>query len=64
LCIYRIGFHVPLPGLDQEKVKTFMAGQSGEKGIFGQAIQLHGMLTGGDLSQAMLFGLGIMPYIS
>ena len=64
LCIYRIGFHVPLPGLDQQKVASFMSGQAGEKGVFGQAIQLHGMLTGGDLSRAVLFGLGIMPYIS
>ena len=61
LCIYRIGFHVPLPGLDQDKI-----GQWAEQaqGAFGQALSLYGMFTGGSLSQATLFGLGIMPYIS
>ncbi len=62
LCIYRIGFHVPLPGLNQEKVKSFMAEQ--EEGVFGSAIQYFGMFTGGTLRQSTLFGLGIMPYIS
>jgi len=62
LCIYRVGFHVPLPGLDQEKVKSFMADQ--EAGVFGSAIQYFGLFTGGTLRQSTLFGLGIMPYIS
>jgi len=62
LCIYRIGFHVPLPGLNQEKVKSFMAEQS--EGVFGSAIQYFGLFTGGTLRQSTLFGLGIMPYIS
>jgi len=62
LCIYRVGFHVPLPGLDQDKVKSFMAEQ--EEGVFGSAIQYFGLFTGGTLRQSTLFGLGIMPYIS
>jgi preprotein translocase subunit SecY len=62
LCIYRIGFHVPLPGLNQERVKTFMTEQS--EGVFGSAIQYFGLFTGGTLRQSTLFGLGIMPYIS
>ena len=62
LCIYRVGFHVPLPGLNQENVRSMMAKQ--EEGIFGSAIQYFGMFTGGTLRQASLFGLGIMPYIS
>ena len=62
LCIYRIGFHVPLPGLNQEEVQKMMTEQEG--GIFGSAIQYFGMFTGGTLRQASLFGLGIMPYIS
>ena len=61
LGIYRIGFYVPLAGLDQAKLATFME-QS--KGIWGQAIQTANMFTGGNLSQSTLFGLGIMPYIS
>ncbi len=62
LCIYRVGFHVPLPGLNQENVRNMMTEQ--EQGIFGSAIQYFGMFTGGTLRQASLFGLGIMPYIS
>ena len=62
LCIYRIGFHVPLPGLNQEKVGEMMAEQA--EGVFGSAIQYFGLFTGGTLRQATLFGLGIMPYIS
>ncbi len=62
LCIYRIGFHVPLPGLDQARLEQFMTAQ--EKGVWGQAIQTATMFTGGNLAQSTLFGLGIMPYIS
>ena len=61
LCIYRVGFYVPLPGLDQEKVVQFMRGQ---EDVFGQAMQLASMFTGGNLQYSTLFGLGIMPYIS
>jgi preprotein translocase subunit SecY len=62
LCIYRIGFHVPLPGLNEDKVKSFMKQQS--EGAFGQALEYYSMFTGGSLQQSTLFGLGIMPYIS
>ncbi len=62
LCIYRIGFHIPLPGLNQEAVQGYMTQQ--EEGPFGQAIAYFAMFTGGNLSQSTLFGLGIMPYIS
>lgn len=62
LCIYRIGFHIPLPGLDPSAVEKYMEEQ--EKGTFGQAIAYFGMFTGGSLRQSTLFGLGIMPYIS
>jgi hypothetical protein len=61
LCIYRIGFHVPLPGVDQDKLAEFM-GAAG--GMWEQAIQTATMFTGGNLQQATLFGLGIMPFIS
>ena len=62
LCIYRIGFHVPLPGLNQEELAKWAQAVGG--GAFGQAMQWAGMLTGGNLAKSTLFGLGIMPYIS
>ena len=61
LCIYRIGFHIPLPGVDQDAIRAFADSQSGP---IGQAMQLASMFTGGSLQKATLFGLGIMPYIS
>lgn len=58
LAIYRIGVHVPTPGVDGAAVFSFFQAQSG--GIFG----LFNTFTGGALSQFSIFALGIMPYIS
>jgi preprotein translocase subunit SecY len=62
LAIYRIGFHVPLIGVNQDAL-TEMA-KSQQRGIFGEAMTYFSMFTGGSLQQSSLFGLGIMPYIS
>ncbi len=61
LCIYRIGFHIPLPGIDPEAIRGFMQGQGS---TWGNVLELASMFTGGNLQQSTLFGLGIMPYIS
>jgi len=61
LCVYRVGFYVPLPGVDQDKMSKHLAG-SGD--ATEQMAELFAMFTGGDLNQSTLFGLGIMPYIS
>ena len=58
LAIYRIGVHVPTPGVDGQAVFAFFQAQS--SGIFG----LFNTFTGGALSQFSIFALGIMPYIS
>lgn len=57
LAVYRLGVHIPTPGLDAANVFRFFQSQGG---IFG----LLNMFTGGALNQASIFGLGIMPYIS
>lgn len=62
LAIYRIGFHIPLPGLNSGALQQLAASQ--QSGIFGQAMEYFSMFTGGNLQQSTLFGLGIMPYIS
>src|SRR5207245_714269 len=54
----RIGFHVPLPMINQQEMARSMRGS--EEGILG----LISMFSGGSLSQSTIFGLGIMPYIS
>jgi preprotein translocase subunit SecY len=58
LAIYRIGFHIPLPMINQEAMARSMRGS--EEGILG----LISMFSGGNLSQSTIFGWGIMPYIS
>ncbi len=61
LVIYRIGFHIPVPGFDQSKVLD-AATQSDTP--LGRAAEYMQMFTGGTLSKSSLFGLGIMPYIT
>lgn len=61
LAIYRIGFFIPLPGVDQSTLAQRMSEQEG--GI-GSVLAYMQIFTGGSLSQSTVFGLGIMPYIS
>jgi preprotein translocase subunit SecY len=63
LIIYRLGFYVPLPGIDQHLMAEAAQQQGGGSG-FGQLAAAFSLFTGGDLSQSTIFGLGIMPYIS
>src|SRR5438874_10671669 len=58
LAIYRVGFHVPLPMINQTEMINKMRGS--EEGLLG----MISMFSGGSLSQSTIFGLGIMPYIS
>ncbi|MDX9732324.1 MAG: preprotein translocase subunit SecY, partial [Bdellovibrionales bacterium] len=57
LAVYRLGVHVPTPGVDGQTVFQFFENQGG---IFG----LFNTFTGGALNQFSIFALGIMPYIS
>ncbi len=63
LIIYRLGFYVPLPGIDQSEMAKAAQAEGGQSG-FGQLAAAFSLFTGGDLSQSTIFGLGIMPYIS
>lgn len=58
LIVYRIGTHVPTPGIDSEALAQFFSRQSGNM------LGFFDMFTGGALSRLTVFGLGIMPYIS
>ena len=57
LVIYRLGVHVPTPGIDGRTVFQFFQNQGGILGLFNT-------FTGGALNQFSIFALGIMPYIS
>ncbi|CRL10776.1 preprotein translocase subunit SecY [Phaeobacter italicus] len=58
LIVYRLGTYIPVPGIDADALRQFMA-QAGQ-GIGGMV----SMFTGGALGRMGIFALGIMPYIS
>ena len=58
LVVYRIGAHIPVPGIDPTQLQQLFKGQQG--GI----LSLFNMFSGGALSRFTIFALGIMPYIS
>lgn len=58
LIVYRLGAHVPVPGIDPAALAKLFESQSG--GILG----MFNMFSGGALSRFTVFALGIMPYIS
>jgi preprotein translocase subunit SecY len=60
LAIYRIGYSIPMPFVDQREMNKSLGAQGG----LAQVLNFVSMFSGGDLSHATLFGLGIMPYIS
>jgi preprotein translocase subunit SecY len=62
LVIYRIGFYIPLPVVDQEVMAEKMSQSS--QGALGQLLGFVSLFSGGNLSNATIFALGIMPYIS
>jgi preprotein translocase subunit SecY len=67
LMVYRIGFHVPIPGVDQTAFAQMIEKQSANKDDEGAASRLASyvsIFSGGSLSQSTIFGLGVMPYIS
>jgi preprotein translocase subunit SecY len=58
LVVYRLGTHIPVPGIDpNELTSLFRQNQGGILGLFN-------MFSGGALSRFSIFALGIMPYIS
>jgi preprotein translocase subunit SecY len=58
LIVFRIGAHIPVPGIDPVQLETLFNQNSG--GILG----MFNMFSGGALSRFTIFALGIMPYIS
>lgn len=58
LVVYRVGGHIPTPGIDTQALGAFFAGAGNT--LFG----LYDMFVGGAFYKATIFALGIMPYIS
>lgn len=58
LVVYRMGGHIPTPGINNEQLSSFLT----ERG--GALMGFLDMFSGGGLSRLTIFALGIMPYIS
>jgi preprotein translocase subunit SecY len=58
LAVYRIGCHIPTPGINGEELSKFLTQQAGS------FMNFFDMFSGGALSRVTIFALGIMPYIS
>jgi preprotein translocase subunit SecY len=58
LFVFRVGAHIPVPGIDPVKLAEYFQSQQG--GMLG----LFNMFSGGALSKFTIFALGVMPYIS
>ncbi|MFI7411111.1 preprotein translocase subunit SecY [Streptomyces sp. NPDC049627] len=60
IVIYRVGTHIPIPGVDYRAVQVCIDQAQTNQGLFG----LVNMFSGGALLQITIFALGIMPYIT
>ncbi|MBZ4658671.1 MAG: secY [Desulfacinum sp.] len=58
LAVYRVGVHIPTPGINREALAAFFSAAQGT------LLGLFNMFSGGALEQLSVFALGIMPYIS
>jgi len=64
LAVYRMGFWIPLPFIDQEVMNQAMKEMQEQQGGLGQVMQLVSLFSASQLGNNTIFGLGIMPYIS
>lgn len=65
LIIYRLGFFIPLVGVDQSALQSYYESQSSTDGVgLGRILEYASIFSGGSFSQSTVFGLGIMPYIT
>ena len=62
LAIYRVGFFIPLPGVNQAALQDMVNKSQGSAA--GDLMNFVSVFTGGSFSQSTIFGLGVMPYIS
>jgi preprotein translocase subunit SecY len=64
LCIYRVGFQIPVMGIDDAAMKAVVKQSQDDEDPIGKLADFMQIFTGGSLTKSSLFGLGIMPYIS
>lgn len=64
LFIYRLGYHITLPGVDQDVLAQRKSRTQDDESAAGRLASYVALFSGGDLTSSTIFGLGIMPYIS
>lgn len=60
IAVFRLGSHIPAPGIDYKQVQLCQQGSGGQQSLLG----LANLFSGGALLQLSIFALGIMPYIT
>ena len=60
LMVYRVGWNIPLPGIDPAQIDRLMRSGGDDNSL----LDFLNIISGGGLQNAALFSLGIMPYIS
>jgi len=64
LAVYRLGFSIPLPFIDQELLKQTLDRMGGEEGGVDRVMTMLSLFSASSIGMSTIFGLGIMPYIS
>lgn len=64
LAVYRMGFAIPLPFIDQQLMSDSLQSMEGQDGGLGQVMQIVALFSASKIGNSTIFGLGIMPYIS
>ena len=64
IAIYRIGFWIPLAGVNQQQMVEAAAKATEDASGWGKFLDYASIFSGGSFSQSTIFGLGIMPYIT
>lgn len=64
LAVYRLGYYIPLPIIDQTALKQALDAQANDQSGLGKAMQVVQLFSAASIGMSTIFGLGIMPYIS
>ncbi|QDT45451.1 Protein translocase subunit SecY [Gimesia alba] len=64
LAVYRMGFWIALPFVDQAQLAETLKDLQSQQGGLGQVMQVISLFSASNIGQSTIFGLGIMPYIS
>ncbi len=64
LAVYRMGFSIPLPFIDQAQLEEYTRRLQTQRGGFEQVMHVIALFSASSVGNATIFGLGIMPYIS